>query len=133
QALVRTAERGPDLGAADRQLRQARLEVSAASASRASASRSAARALLAAIFGVLVAVVASAQDVQPLPPLTGRVIDRTATLSAAQQQALESKLANLEQQRGAQVVVLLVPTTKPEDIAAYAQRIADTWKIGRRD
>jgi uncharacterized protein len=30
------------------------------------------------------------------------------------------------------VVVLMVPTTKPEDIAAYAQRIADTWKIGRR-
>jgi uncharacterized protein len=29
--------------------------------------------------------------------------------------------------------VLLVPTTQPEDIAAYAQRVADQWKIGRRD
>jgi uncharacterized protein len=30
-------------------------------------------------------------------------------------------------------VLLLVPATAPEDIAAYAQRVADTWKIGRRD
>ena len=28
--------------------------------------------------------------------------------------------------------MLIVPTTAPEDIAAYAQRVADTWKIGRR-
>jgi uncharacterized protein len=27
----------------------------------------------------------------------------------------------------------MVATTAPEDIAAYAQRVADTWKIGRRD
>jgi uncharacterized protein len=26
-----------------------------------------------------------------------------------------------------------VPTTKPEDIAAYANRVASTWKIGRRE
>ncbi len=31
------------------------------------------------------------------------------------------------------MVLLLVPTTQPEDIAAYAQRVASTWKIGRRD
>jgi uncharacterized protein len=29
-------------------------------------------------------------------------------------------------------VVLIVPTTLPEDIAAYAQRVGDSWKIGRR-
>ena len=27
----------------------------------------------------------------------------------------------------------MVPTTQPEDIAAYAQRVGDTWKIGRRE
>jgi len=31
----------------------------------------------------------------------------------------------------AQVVVLMVPTTAPEDIAAYANRVGNTWKIGR--
>jgi uncharacterized protein len=29
--------------------------------------------------------------------------------------------------------MLIVPTTQPEDIAAYAQRVGDTWKIGRKD
>lgn len=30
-------------------------------------------------------------------------------------------------------MLLLVNSTAPEDIAAYAQRVADSWKIGRRD
>src|SRR6185369_16397605 len=63
----------------------------------------------------------------------GRVIDQTATLSTGQRDALTAKLAALEEQTGSQVVVLLVPTTQPEDDASYAQRVADTWKIGRRN
>jgi uncharacterized protein len=73
-----------------------------------------------------------AQDVLPVPLLAGRVIDQTATLSAAQVQALDAQLAAVETKRGSQIVVLMVPSTQPEDIAAYAQRIADGWKIGRR-
>ncbi len=75
---------------------------------------------------------AHAQDV-PVPPLSGRVIDQTGTLTPAQVQALSSKLEAIETQRGAQIVVLVVPTTQPEDIASYGQRVADTWKVGRRD
>jgi len=91
------------------------------------------RSLLAAVLvGLALAGAVRAQDVLPVPPLAGsRVIDQTGTLSAAQQQALDAKLAAIETKRGSQVVVLLVPTTLPEDIAAYAQRVADTWKIGR--
>ena len=74
-----------------------------------------------------------AQDILPVPPLSGRVIDQTGTLSAAQIDALSSKLATFEAQAGPQIVVLLVPTTLPEDIAAYAQRVGEAWKIGRRD
>ncbi len=74
-----------------------------------------------------------AQDVLPVPALSGRVIDQTSTLTPTQATALTDKLAALEQQSGTQMVVLLVPTTQPEDIAAYAQRVADHWKIGRRD
>jgi uncharacterized protein len=87
---------------------------------------------MAALALVLLAAAPRAQDVLPVPPLAARVVDQTGTLTAQQVAALESKLASLEQQRGAQVVVLLVPTTAPEDIASYAQRVADTWKIGRR-
>ncbi len=74
-----------------------------------------------------------AQQVQPVPALTARVMDSTGTLDAAQRTALEAKLAAFEARKGTQLVVLMVPTTQPEDIASYAQRIADSWKIGRKD
>jgi len=68
----------------------------------------------------------------PVPPLTARVMDQTGTLTAAQRQALDDKLAAFERERGSQVVVLMVPTTQPEDITDFTQRLGDTWKIGRR-
>ena len=70
--------------------------------------------------------------VQPVPALTAHVMDGTGTLNTAQRDALEAKLTAFEQSRGAQVVILMVPSTQPEDIAAYAQRVGDSWKIGRK-
>jgi uncharacterized protein len=90
------------------------------------------RLLLAAWLWAALAP-ALAQDVLPVPALTARVIDQTGTLSEPQRAALESKLAAFEQSAGTQIVVLMVPTTQPEDIAAYAFRVADSWKIGRRE
>lgn len=72
-------------------------------------------------------------DVLPVPQLTARVIDQTGTLSDTDKEALEAKLADYEKAKGSQIVVLMVPTTQPEDIAAYANRVANAWKIGRRD
>ena len=89
--------------------------------------------LVAGLSGGLLAGLCHAQDVLPVPALTARVIDQTATLTPAQVQALSAKLEALETQRGAQLVVLIVPTSQPEDIATYGQRVADTWKVGRRD
>ena len=79
------------------------------------------------------ALSASAQDVQPVPPLTGRVVDQARMLTDAQRTALEGKLATFEAEAGPQIVLLLVATTQPEDIASYSQRVADAWKVGRRD
>ena len=76
---------------------------------------------------------AFAQDVQSVPLLSASVVEETSTLDEAQQAALVEKLASIEKETGSQIVVLLVATTEPEDIAAYSQRVADTWKIGRRD
>lgn len=73
------------------------------------------------------------QDLQAIPPLSARVIDTSGTLDAAQTQALDTKLAAFEKARGAQIVILMVPTTLPEDITDYAQRVGDAWKIGRKD
>jgi uncharacterized protein len=74
-----------------------------------------------------------AQALLPVPELTGRVVDQTGVLDAAGRAQLTQALAQIEQTHGSQVVALLVPTTAPEDIAAYAWRVADRWKIGRRD
>ena len=74
-----------------------------------------------------------AQALQPVPVLTARVIDQTGTLDATAIAAIEAKLAAFEQAKGAQVVVVMVATTAPEDITDYTQRLGDAWKIGRRD
>jgi uncharacterized protein len=66
-----------------------------------------------------------------VPELSRRVTDLTATLNAEQVAALENRLAAFEAQKGSQIAVLFVPTTQPEDIAAFAIRVAEQWKIGR--
>lgn len=76
---------------------------------------------------------ARAQALLEVPTLTSRVIDQTNTLDAAQKSQLEARLASIEQSLGSQLVVVLVPSTLPEDIADYTQRLGDAWKIGRRD
>lgn len=91
------------------------------------------KALIAIVLIVIGLLSAQAQGVQPVPPLTGHVIDTTGTLDAAQVAALEAKLAALEADKGSQVVVLMVPSTAPEDIASYANRVGNAWKIGRKD
>jgi uncharacterized protein len=88
---------------------------------------------LAAFAAAFVAGSAAAEDLVPVPVLTARVIDQTSTLTPAQAAALTAKLAALEQQRGAQIVILIVPTARPEDIASFAQRVAADWKLGRKE
>jgi uncharacterized protein len=61
------------------------------------------------------------------------VIDQTGTLRAEQLRALEARLQAFEQAKGTQIVVLMVPTTAPEDIVDYTQRVGDAWKIGRKE
>jgi uncharacterized protein len=67
-----------------------------------------------------------------VPPLTGRVVDLTDTLSAAQREYLASRLRGIEHGSGAQVAVLIVPSTKPESIEQFSIRVVDKWKLGRK-
>ena len=88
----------------------------------------AARALLA--LSLLVCGAALAEVA--VPPYERRVTDLTATLSPDQAAALEQKLAALEQRKGSQLAVLIVPTTDPEAIEQYSIRVAEQWKLGRK-
>ena len=87
---------------------------------------------LAGLFLLFVAGWVAAQTLQPIPALSSRVTDLTATLSADQRSSLEEKLAAFERQKGAQVAVLIVPTVKPETIPEYALRVVESWKLGRK-
>jgi uncharacterized protein len=75
---------------------------------------------------------AAAQAQVPVPKLSARVTDLTGTLTAQQREALETRLAQFEAHKGAQIAVLLVPTTQPETIEQYARRVLDEWKLGRK-
>ncbi|MCB0496292.1 MAG: YgcG family protein [Cyclobacteriaceae bacterium] len=74
---------------------------------------------------------ALAQDVQPLPS-PAYVTDQTGTLSSQQKSSLTTKLENFEKEKGSQVVVVIVPTTEPEEIEQYGIRLAEKWKVGRK-
>jgi uncharacterized protein len=67
-----------------------------------------------------------------VPPLTGRVVDKTATLSSSDVASLDRTLKDFEARKGSQVAVLIVPTTQPETIEQYSLRVAEAWKIGRK-
>src|SRR4051812_46438307 len=67
-----------------------------------------------------------------VPPLTGRVVDKTGTLSSGDIATLDQTLKNFEARKGSQVAVLIVPTTQPETIEQYSLRVAEAWKIGRK-
>jgi len=67
-----------------------------------------------------------------VPPLTGRVVDKTATLSSGDIASLDKTLKDFEARKGSQVAVLIVPTTQPETIEQYSLRVAEAWKIGRK-
>lgn len=61
-----------------------------------------------------------------------RVTDLTSTLSSDERAVLEQKLASFESRKGAQIAVLIVPSTQPETIDRYATRVFNVWKLGRK-
>jgi uncharacterized protein len=89
------------------------------------------RATAAALL-CFAAGLAFSQALVPVPPLSARVIDLTGILSGSAVNRLETQLAALEAHKGSQIVVLIVPTTHPEEIEQYGIRVADQWKLGRK-
>lgn len=68
-----------------------------------------------------------------VPQLSARVTDLTGTLTREQTASLEQMLQSFEARKGSQIAVLMVPTTAPEAIEQYALRVAERWKIGRKN
>ena len=86
---------------------------------------------VAVAAGVCFAALLASADV-PVPPLTGRVIDLTGTLSGGAVNRIETELTDFEAKKGSQIAVLIVPSTQPEEIEQYGIRVAEQWKLGRK-
>lgn len=65
-----------------------------------------------------------------VPPLA-RVVDAAGALNPAAKADLENKLAAFETAHGSQIAIVIVPSTKPEEISDFAFRVGGEWKIGR--
>ncbi len=89
--------------------------------------------LFAGLCLLLAALLAWAQPLQDVPALRERVTDLTGTLDPGQQAELSARLDRLERETGSQLLVLLVPSTAPEDIASYALRVVEAWQPGREE
>jgi uncharacterized protein len=90
------------------------------------------RAVKAILLALLLGWAFSALADVAVPQLTGRVVDRTGTLSSSDIAALSQKLSDFETRKGSQIAVLIVPTTDPETIEQFSIRVAEAWKIGRK-
>nr|WP_245889873.1 TPM domain-containing protein [Fulvimonas soli] len=67
-----------------------------------------------------------------VPRLARHVTDLTGTLTPSQVDQLDAKLVDLERRKGAQLVVLMVGSTQPDDIESYSLAVAEANKVGRK-
>ncbi|WMT73771.1 YgcG family protein [Bradyrhizobium sp. Ash2021] len=88
--------------------------------------------LLALLLGWIFPGLSPALADVAVPPLVGRVVDQTGTLSSGELDSLQQTLRAFEARKGSQIAVLIVPTTAPETIEQYSLRVAEAWKIGRK-
>ena len=66
------------------------------------------------------------------PPLTGRVVDDANVMAPQARASLETKLKNLEDKSGIQLVVATVPSLEDQDIEPYANGLFRAWKLGEK-
>jgi len=64
------------------------------------------------------------------PPLTGRVVDQAGVISATARGEIETKLKDLEDKSGIQLVVATVNSHQDADIETFANQLFRAWKLG---
>jgi uncharacterized protein len=65
-----------------------------------------------------------------VPPLKALVTDQVGILSGRAGE-IEANLRALKEEKGSEVAVLVVKSTKPETIEQYSIRVVEKWKLGR--
>ena len=64
------------------------------------------------------------------PPLAGRVVDQADVIPPSTKSAIESKLRDLEDKSGIQLVVASVASLEGLDVETYANGLFRAWKLG---
>jgi uncharacterized protein len=82
------------------------------------------------LLALLSTTAALALDVPPPP--TQWVTDSAGLLDAAQREALNRKLAEFEQQSGAQFIIYTFPSIEGESIEDFTIRCVERWKVGQK-
>jgi uncharacterized protein len=85
----------------------------------------------AAFAGLALFALAGSALALAVPKLEGRVNDYAGLLSASAQARVAQVLAKLQEDTGAQVVVLTMDSLEGEHLEEYSLRVAETWKLGR--
>ncbi|MDD4933392.1 MAG: TPM domain-containing protein, partial [Methylacidiphilaceae bacterium] len=68
----------------------------------------------------------------PIPAFTSYVVDQVRLLSRRERSSLERELGRFARQKGSQVAVLIVGSTRPESAENYGIRVLEEWKLGRK-
>jgi uncharacterized protein len=64
------------------------------------------------------------------PALTGRVVDQAGVMTAESRSDVDTKLKNLEDKSGIQLVVATVKSLQGSDVETYANQLFRFWKLG---
>jgi uncharacterized membrane protein YgcG len=68
-----------------------------------------------------------------VPFLAGRVNDLAGMIGATDEARIEERLQALEEETGAQVVVLTIPSLEGENLEDYSLRVAEQWQLGQAE
>jgi uncharacterized protein len=67
-----------------------------------------------------------------IPPPAGPITDRAGVLAQDARQRLVRILDEVRERTGAEIAVLVVPSTAPDSIEDYSIAVFDRWKIGQQ-
>ena len=87
--------------------------------------------ILAILIGIL--LITAAAPALEVPYLAGRVNDQAGLLDEGFEGQLEERLRLLEEETGAQVAVLTIPSLEGDPLEDFSIRVVETWKLGRTD
>ncbi|MEM9679230.1 MAG: TPM domain-containing protein [Bacteroidota bacterium] len=72
-------------------------------------------------------------DIPPKPSFIPAVIDSTNTLSTSEFRQLSSKLERYSDSTSTEIIVVIIPSTKGENIGLLTPEWAHEWEIGQKD